>query len=337
MGLSSAGPSPHVTVLTTAYNAAPFLVETLESVRAQTFTDWEHIVVDDASDDGTAEIVRRYADADRRFRLIRRAERGGPFAAANEGLEHVRGRYIARLDADDVALPTRIEKSLEFLAANPQLRACAGAIKVLGNGGLAEHRIETLPRGVGSAKWSVCVRTFMPCTLLVETDALRELGGYVELPVAQDHRLTCQLTSRRWLGVVPDVLAYWRRHERQISSRELDRQSHLAAEIVAEHLGEITEQTWSLDDVSTLRRVGHADLSIRSAMRVLRRFEDAWRADASLTPGERAELASFLRELRIHHVKERAAGALRSFSGGRALYGLYLKRRGMRERDEAVA
>jgi glycosyltransferase involved in cell wall biosynthesis len=336
MGTSSSHDSPHVTVLTTAYNAARFLEETIESLQAQTFTDWEHIVVDDASDDETSSIVQRHVDRDARFRLIRRTVRGGPFTAANEGLAHARGRYVARLDADDVFVPARLEKGLRFLAANPQLRACAGFIDVLIDGAVHKHRVEPLPRGVGSVKWSVCVRTFMPCTLIVEAAALRELGGYVEIPpVAQDHRLTCQLAGRRWLGIVPEVLAHWRKHEAQISSRELDMQSRIANEIVAEHLAEITDQSWSMDDVATLRRIGHADLAIRSAFRAIRLFEDTWRADASLTEEERLELAVFVRELRVRHVKERAAGCLRFVSVGRALYASAVKRRA-RTYDEAA-
>jgi hypothetical protein len=92
--------APAVSVIVPAYNVEKTLAETLDSLLGQTMTDWEAIVVDDESDDGTAQIAARYAEQDGRFRYIRR-ENGGASAARNTGIEAARGRWLAFLDGDD--------------------------------------------------------------------------------------------------------------------------------------------------------------------------------------------------------------------------------------------
>src|SRR5262249_40578106 len=116
--------SPRVTVLTAVRNGARLLSETIASIRAQTFSDWEYIIVDDASDDQTAAVVEAAARTDDRLRLIRRTTAGGPYAAANEGLRWARAEYVVRIDGDDLAPPERIQQQYDFLQRNPQSRAC---------------------------------------------------------------------------------------------------------------------------------------------------------------------------------------------------------------------
>jgi glycosyltransferase involved in cell wall biosynthesis len=99
-----AGRAPTVSVITPAFNAAPYVRETLDSVLAQTFTDFEVIVVDDGSTDETAAIVDWYAQRDPRVRVVRQANRGIA-AARNTAIAHARGRFLALLDSDDLWFP----------------------------------------------------------------------------------------------------------------------------------------------------------------------------------------------------------------------------------------
>jgi teichuronic acid biosynthesis glycosyltransferase TuaG len=109
------GVRPEVTVITPAHDAARFLARTIESVRAQTFADWEMCVVDDGSSDATPEIVETIAREDPRVRLIRRPRAGGPAAARNEGIDRSRGRYVAFLDSDDLWRPEKLAIQLETM------------------------------------------------------------------------------------------------------------------------------------------------------------------------------------------------------------------------------
>ena len=103
-----------VSIITPCYNGERYIAETIESVLGQTYADWEMIIVDDGSRDGTADIAARYAERDGRISLLRQ-ENAGTACARNNGLRHARGRYIALLDADDVWEPEFLERQLQFM------------------------------------------------------------------------------------------------------------------------------------------------------------------------------------------------------------------------------
>jgi glycosyltransferase involved in cell wall biosynthesis len=113
-------PVPPVSVVMCAFNAAPFIGRAIESIRAQTFVDFELIVVDDGSTDATASILETHARADARVRPIA-VPHQGISAAANTGIAAARGAWIARADADDIALPHRLERQLGAAAAEPRV------------------------------------------------------------------------------------------------------------------------------------------------------------------------------------------------------------------------
>lgn len=112
---------PLVSVIMPVYNAGRFLVPAIESILKQTYKNFEFIIIDDASNDNSWEIISKYK---RRFqkkitaiRLSRNLNRGGD-VCANEGLNYAKGKYVARMDADDIAHPLRLEKQVEFLEKN---------------------------------------------------------------------------------------------------------------------------------------------------------------------------------------------------------------------------
>lgn len=111
-----------VSIVTPAYRAAHFIGETIRSVQAQTYQDFEMLVVDDCSPDDTAAIVESFSAGDPRIRLLRQPTNGGPAAARNRALAEARGRWIAFLDSDDTWLPRKLEKQLAFH------RACGAKI-----------------------------------------------------------------------------------------------------------------------------------------------------------------------------------------------------------------
>jgi len=108
---------PLVSVITPVLNAVKFLPLTLRSVQNQTLSDWEHILIDDASTDGSFELAAEAAAADPRLRLLRTQNRSGPARARNLGLECARGKYVAFLDADDLWLPGKLECCISWMEA----------------------------------------------------------------------------------------------------------------------------------------------------------------------------------------------------------------------------
>ena len=110
-----------VSVVIPVHNGEKYLAQAIESVLTQTYQDLELLVVDDGSTDGSAEIARAFAVKDRRVRLISQPN-GGVVAAGNRGLKEARYEWVARLDADDVFLPEKIERQVSFIRQNPDVK-----------------------------------------------------------------------------------------------------------------------------------------------------------------------------------------------------------------------
>ncbi|WP_374724691.1 glycosyltransferase family 2 protein [Calidifontibacillus erzurumensis] len=107
-----------VSVITPSYNSERFIKDTIESVLAQTYQNWEMIIVDDCSTDGTVRLIRKYQRMDRRIKLFRLKQNSGPAVARNLAIGQARGRYIAFLDSDDQWLPNKLAEQLQFMKEN---------------------------------------------------------------------------------------------------------------------------------------------------------------------------------------------------------------------------
>lgn len=293
--------SPLITVLTAVRNGARYLEEAIASIRAQTITDWEHIVVDDASEDESASIVDRLARNDARLQLVRRTVAGGPYVAANDGLRVAGGRYVARIDADDAAVSNRLEVQLAFLREHPGLRACGGFHRPMSATGEIRPVIRRVPLRPGTLRWRLCV-TVDPShsSAFAERSAFEELGGYRPLPLAQDWRLWCELSRRGWLGIVPEVVTYRRVHDDRLSHQEGELQARYAEEVAQEHIRELSGQEWPIQDVRLLRLAAHGrPVRLMDELNILSRWAALSRSDATLTLAERRDIALWTRKAKL--------------------------------------
>lgn len=124
---------PHVTVLLSVYNGERFLAEAIDSILGQSYENYEFIIIDDASTDSTAEILKRYARKDSRIKIVTNPVNLRLAASLNKGISLASGELIARMDADDVSLPDRLEKQVAFMQANPNVSICGTALSVYGS------------------------------------------------------------------------------------------------------------------------------------------------------------------------------------------------------------
>lgn len=104
-----------VTVVTPSYNSEKYIRKTIESVQAQTYQNWEMIIVDDCSTDKTVEIVKNIAEVDPRVKLLQQNKNSGAGAARTRSMQNATGRFIAYLDADDIWKPKKLEKQVQFM------------------------------------------------------------------------------------------------------------------------------------------------------------------------------------------------------------------------------
>ena len=107
-----------VSIITPTYNCARFITETIKSVQAQTFTDWEMIISDDCSTDGTYKVVEPYLQSDNRIKYICNEKNSGAAITRNNALKVAKGRWIAFLDSDDLWMPEKLEHQIQFMKSN---------------------------------------------------------------------------------------------------------------------------------------------------------------------------------------------------------------------------
>lgn len=219
--------NPRISVLMSVKNGLPYLEETIASIRRQTVTDFEFVIVDNASTDGSARYVESMRKADARIVLIENSVDLGHSGGLNRGLAACRGEWIARMDADDLALPNRFERQLAFVAENPDVKATS----------CLAHYIDPQGRRVGKTDGEPTTRDDfqrmlkqnLPFGLLhsgawVDRKVLVELGGYrPEFEAANDIDLWCRLSDRHLLLVQPEYLMEYRIHGSSLSAQRYER------------------------------------------------------------------------------------------------------------------
>jgi hypothetical protein len=225
-----------VSVILPVWNGERFLAEAVESVLSQTMEAIELLLVDDGSTDGTEEIARDFARRDRRVRVVRLG-RSGIADALNAGIARARGRYIARMDADDISHPSRLAKQIAYLDANSDCVAVGSAVEVIDEGGDFVGT-RTYPRGhseITHKMISGLSNALAHPTVVTRTEALLSVGGYRRDRVpSEDLDLWIRLSHIGKLANMSEQLLSYRRHRDTISVRERDSQWKIGNEIINE-------------------------------------------------------------------------------------------------------
>lgn len=208
---------PRVSVIIPVFNREAFIGRAIESVLAQTYSDYEIIVVDDGSTDGTRRALDSFGE---KLRVLSQPNRG-PYAARNLGLQHARGDYIAFLDSDDFWLPERLAKQVPMLDSDPELGL------VFGNGEIV-YQPDRKPRRTffkyydkparGLVFPQLTLRNFIPqSSVLVRSRCFEELGPFLELPLAADYHKWLQIALHYKIDFVEEVIFVYTMHEGNIS------------------------------------------------------------------------------------------------------------------------
>jgi GT2 family glycosyltransferase len=251
---------PAVSIAMSVYNAGRFLPEAVESMLAQTFRDYEFLILNDGSTDGSGEVVDAYAARDSRIRAIHQENRG-LVASLNRLIGEARAPLIARMDGDDVSMPQRLAQQVAFLARNPDygvVGSWATSIDESGDscdtGGLdqpTDHEgfLEAL-----NGKPLLC----HPSALL-RTDVVRAAGGYRALyKHCEDYDLWLRLAERTRLCSLPERLILYRYSDGQVSSRHILAQAIGAAIAWLAHVERANgrpDPTEGLDELPPLSRL----------------------------------------------------------------------------------
>lgn len=219
--------TPAVSVLMPVYNGAAYLRAAVQSILDQSFCDFEFIVLDDGSTDDSLRILQEYARQDSRIRLISRRNRGLTYTL-NELIAEARGEFMARMDADDIALPDRFARQVEFLRAHPAALCVGGAFQIIDEAGrylttlyppTSNEQIQDhLIHGRCAISHPAAMARLQP---------IRDLGGY-QGDFAEDLDLWLRLGEKGELANLQDAVLRYRLHSASVSERVGHRQRDAA-------------------------------------------------------------------------------------------------------------
>jgi GT2 family glycosyltransferase len=227
-GISGA-PAPAISVVMPVYNGARYLADALQSVLAQTFTDFEVIAVDDGSSDSSLAILREFEKNDARVRVISRPNTG-IVGALNDGLAAARGQFIARMDADDLCVPERFAKQIAYLREHPECVLVGSQVMLMDQRGLpicprpqTEYGHEQIDGAHLNHGWAVV----HPSTM-IRRDVLQAAGVYrPQYQWVEDLDLFLRLAEHGRIENLPDILLYYRLHPDSVCQTRGELQSRL--------------------------------------------------------------------------------------------------------------
>jgi len=230
---------PKVSVLMPVYNGESHVSTAIDSILAQTFTNFEFLVIDDGSTDSTAAIARAYDDP--RLRFVENQRNLGIAATLNRGLGLARGDFIARMDADDISHPLRLEKQVAYLERHFDVGVLGTACQYIdesGNPGLVwspplEHTL---------LNWQLCFHCPLPHpSVIVRKEILSEVGGYAEVRYAEDYELWRRIAAMTRMASLSQPLVSLRRRSTSITTQYHDDHHcqvvKISQEIMSEMLG----------------------------------------------------------------------------------------------------
>lgn len=209
---------PKVSVLLPVRDGEPFFAEALDSILFQSGVNFEVVVVDDGSSDGTSE--RLLACDDPRLVVIRR-EGEGLVAALNCALAAARGEFVARMDADDIALAGRLALQAEFLDTNPAVNMVHSSVLIIDEAGRGSRQLAALPYSAEQRRAILLDESagapIIHPSVMMRRAALLAVGGYRNSPSCEDHELWLRVVDQWQIAGLPEVLLHYRQHARGIS------------------------------------------------------------------------------------------------------------------------
>ena len=229
-----------ISVIMSVYNGEDYLAETIDSVIAQSFQEWELIVINDCSKDSTAEILQGYAQKDRRIKVHTNEVNLRLPKSLNKAISLSSGKYIARMDADDICLPNRLQRQYYFMEEHPEIALSSCRFFTLKNGVISSG-------GCGGRCDSDAIRAMLLVAnpilhpgVIARAEVLKEFLYDTTLTCTEDMELWTRMAySGLKLAILPEYLLLYRLHDKQITATTLARQHEEVLKIQHTYYGKL--------------------------------------------------------------------------------------------------
>lgn len=213
--------NPKVSVITPAYNAEEYIAEAIESILNQTFRDFEFIIIDNCSTDKTWEIIQRYINKDDRIIALKNERNLGIAGNRNKGLSLARGKYIVWQDADDISMPTRIEKEYEFMEENPEVGIVGGYLQFFNE----KENLSIRKYALDDQSLRKVIFRYSPVAqpaAMVRKKCLDEFGEYsLKYPVTEDLDMCFRIGSKYKFANLQEVVIKYRENVSSVTFAKL--------------------------------------------------------------------------------------------------------------------
>ena len=283
------------------YNGEKFVAEAIESILGQTFSDFEFIIVDDGSQDGSADLIQAYEARDDRIRFLKLERNVGVADARNHAMTLASAEYIAVMDCDDVCLPQRLERQVEHLRNNPSIGVLGAGARAVNEDLLPLYPFD-LPEQHALIAFNVFVGSFLVHpTVMLRRQLLESVGGYEpSRRTAIDPELWTRLMWRAQFANLPEPLLLYRRHEAQ---NHTSRDASLKAQ-AREVRARLLQRLWGVAPPSTLARFERMQMNAklgwrerRAASQDMLRLLDAMIGAGIIDPNDRGLVSAHIRRL----------------------------------------
>jgi len=249
--------TPSLTVLMPVRNGAAFVGQAVQSILVQTFRDFEFLIVDDASTDATPQLLARYNDP--RIRVVRNDERLKLAGSLNRGMELARGRYIARMDADDIALPSRLAVQVKFMERHADIGICGAWARAFGGGRAQTTAPPAQPEELKAFSLFYCPFSHPSVVMRRELIERHDLRYDVDYYPTEDYELWSRALKCFPCANIPRVLVRYRSHGESMTGSDWANMQEQAGRIHCRQLAALGLPD-AAEDGRAHRRVAMAEI-----------------------------------------------------------------------------
>lgn len=294
--------NPTISVVMAVYNGEKYLAEAITSILTQTFQDFEFIIVDDASTDTSPSIIQRLAQQENRIRVIRNEENVGLGSSLQKGIQIARGKYIARMDADDISLPDRLQKQLDFLDLHSSFLIVGCDHKKIGVDGSVISNF-FYPKDPDQIRWNMLLGSGLIVSngaALLRRQLIDEIGSYSDLRAAQDFEFWTRLFEHVPLPIanMDEILYHYREHGSTTTRSQNSVQEHNAMEIRLKKIEQFLGKPVPPDVLLAYRHPSftyqNIELCVRTWIKIYRKFIQKFEVSSEARREIQTELISRL-------------------------------------------
>lgn len=248
---------PIISVIMAVFNSEIFLSQSIESILRQTYSNFEFIIVDDASTDKSFEIIHTYADKDKRIRVLKNQKNLGLGASLNRAIQVATGEYLARMDADDVSLDGRFQKQLSFMIEHPEIKILGGSLEFFDENNSVAGKL-SCPMSAPIIRWNMLLGNGQIVGhpgVFMRKEFIEKIGRYSDSRAAQDFELWSRTFEIEPFPIanLSDTILYYRQHPKTNTNQLNSLQEQVAISTRKKNISKLLDREISEEVVRSFR------------------------------------------------------------------------------------